>query len=174
MRATAAHNTVEVDAKDQCVFLGPFRATHLPRVSYRIEHAGQDHVVVAAEHDGYRRLPEPVTHRRTFCWLPGDGLVVVDALKGDAAPTAASRIHLAPGAAPLRIRPLGEAPVRETTATVAPYLAVLEDAPVLEQTALDPAFSGWSLLRSDAAITREGDEVVVRRDGHADVAFPLP
>jgi hypothetical protein len=96
-RATAAHNTVEVDRSDQCVFWGDFRARLLPRVhgpAVRREHGI---VIVEGSHDGYRRLGDPVIHHRAFLWWPGVGVVIVDRL-GCAAPHEVySRICLAPG-----------------------------------------------------------------------------
>ena len=79
-RSTAAHATLEVDGANQCDFWGAFRAAHLPRVRrLRLEHSPEA-TVVTAEHDGFRRLADPVMHRRTFCWLPGWGIVVADRL----------------------------------------------------------------------------------------------
>ncbi len=60
-RATAAHNTVEVDGASQCVLWGDFRLARLPTVRAALprKHAGGV-VTVAARHDGYRRLDDPV------------------------------------------------------------------------------------------------------------------
>ena len=59
-RSTIAHNTVTVDGQDQCVFWGPFR------VAYPVEARILDHspTHVEAEHSGYRRLLQPLVHRR--------------------------------------------------------------------------------------------------------------
>jgi uncharacterized heparinase superfamily protein len=63
-RTTAAHNTIGIDGLDQSVITGPFmwgdRATATLIAWEPSEHGGR----VAAEHDGYRRLADPVTHRR--------------------------------------------------------------------------------------------------------------
>jgi hypothetical protein len=66
-RSTLAHNTVVVDGVDQSVMEGPFlwgnRAeSWCSRYEPRPEGGG----LVTGEHDGYRRLPDPVTHRRTI------------------------------------------------------------------------------------------------------------
>ena len=63
-RSTAAHNTVQVDGDDQSVPAGRFLWKHqaVARVIEWSENAARD--VLLAEHDGYRRLPDPVTHRR--------------------------------------------------------------------------------------------------------------
>lgn len=63
-RGTAAHNTVRVDGQDQSVSAGNFlwlaharaRATHFETT--------QQFDRLLAEHDGYRRLRDPVVHRR--------------------------------------------------------------------------------------------------------------
>ena len=80
-RGTRVHASVEVDGHDQSVIGGPFMWTHHARV--RVRAVDLESGVVDAEHFGYRRFAEPVTHRR---WLvaPHDGaaLLVVDLLSG--------------------------------------------------------------------------------------------
>jgi hypothetical protein len=63
-RGTAAHNTVCVDGEDQSVAGGPFLWRHVAHS--RVEHFEDDEAFVAVEgvHDGYRRLADPVVHRR--------------------------------------------------------------------------------------------------------------
>ena len=176
-RATGSHNTVEVDGEDQCIFLGDFRAARLPNVTCERLERRADAVIVTAGHDGYRRLSDPVDHRRVFCWLPGDGLVVVDVLRAGAAHTTRSRLHLAPGAddAPVSIRPLFGARGERTTGRAAPYLGSFSTCVVLEQRGdtAQRAVQGWSLLRSEADVRREGDEVVIERPHGEPVRFAL-
>ncbi len=80
-RGTRVHASVEVDGQDQSVIGGPFMWTHHAQVRVRAVDLASG--VVDAEHFGYRRFAEPVTHRR---WLvaPHDGvaLLVVDLLSG--------------------------------------------------------------------------------------------
>jgi hypothetical protein len=65
-RSTRAHNTVEVDKADQSVMLGSFlwgdRAQARCLTWEPAPHGGR----VTGEHDGYARLDDPVTHRRTL------------------------------------------------------------------------------------------------------------
>jgi hypothetical protein len=63
-RGTSAHNTVRIDGQDQSLSGGNFLwLTHAPaRVLEFAPGAQLDRLV--AEHDGYRRLADPVTHRR--------------------------------------------------------------------------------------------------------------
>ncbi|GAA4865065.1 heparinase II/III family protein [Actinomycetospora straminea] len=78
-RSTRDHATVAVDDVDQSVSGGPFlwtehATTHVHDVDLA---AGR----VDAEHDGYRRLDGPVTHRRVVEAPPGeDAVLVVDVL----------------------------------------------------------------------------------------------
>jgi hypothetical protein len=95
-RATRAHNTVEVDGLDQSVMLGPFLWGQRAQARCLRFAPDADGGVVAGEHDGYARLPDPVVHRRT---LRLDGrartLVVEDELLAAGRHEVASRFHLA-------------------------------------------------------------------------------
>jgi asparagine synthase (glutamine-hydrolysing) len=75
---TAAHNTVTVDGQDQMNLLTRFTWTDWAKglVLRHDENSWQ------GEHDGYRRLPDPVDHRRTVLSLGGDRWLVVDHLTG--------------------------------------------------------------------------------------------
>lgn len=177
-RATASHSTVEIDGQDQCVFLGDFRAAHLPKVCRAPIERRSDAIVVRARHDGYHRLADPVSHRRTFCWLPGDGLVVVDVLSAAGAHRACSHLQLANAhgeTGPLTVRALSGATVRRCDSRTAPYLGVFSTATVLEQetNTRERAVQGWSLLRSDADIRLDGDQVIIRRSTRPPVSFYL-
>lgn len=77
-RSTAAHNTARVDGRNQSEIAGRFlwsskANTRLLRVE---ESPGQ--VTIEAEHDGYVRLPDPVTHRRTVCFDRATGNVSIE------------------------------------------------------------------------------------------------
>ena len=64
-RGTRSHATLELDGVDQAVSGGPFLWTrHVPTRRTELSDLG-DVVVWTAEHDGYRRLDDPATHRRT-------------------------------------------------------------------------------------------------------------
>ena len=176
-RGTAAHNTVEVDGTDQCELWGDFRAAFLPRVTRLDISAHADLTIVAARHDGYRRLSDPVVHERWFCWIPGDGLVVVDVLHARRAHRAISRLHLAPGVpatggarvGPFALQPLGaELTVSVTAGAYAPYLGVQREIEVIELAgAVPPGVPfGWALLRPGAEASLEGTALTLtRRDG---------
>lgn len=171
-RATAAHNTLEIDGIDQCELWGNFRAAFLPSVEC-VEIDQQDSVtVVTARHNGYRRLADPVTHERRFCWLPDTGLVVIDTLHAARAHSARSRLHLAPGIRVQRSFALGPFLVRALGAGPEPLVIAGEYAPhfgvrrpisvierVLEARPLVPF--GWALLRQGAHAILEDRRLTV-------------
>jgi hypothetical protein len=63
-RGTAAHNTMQVDGLDQADGAGPFAWTNLPVVNAQRWTTGQTFNLFVGSHDGYERLPSPVTHQR--------------------------------------------------------------------------------------------------------------
>lgn len=63
-RSTAAHNTIRIDKKDQSVMGGRFLWTAKAKVKLLNYEMGEAKATIEAEHDGYRRLPDPVIHRR--------------------------------------------------------------------------------------------------------------
>jgi hypothetical protein len=76
-RGTSAHNTVRIDGQDQSVAAGNFLwLSHAPvRTLEFVSTAQLDRLV--AEHDGYRRLADPVTHRRELVLDHGTSAVSV-------------------------------------------------------------------------------------------------
>ena len=79
---TSVHNTVTVDSLDQMKMLTRFTWTDWSHG--RVLHHDED--FWQGEHDGYKRLPDPVVHKRTVISLPEDRWLVVDHL-------AASKSH---------------------------------------------------------------------------------
>jgi Heparinase II/III-like protein/Heparinase II/III N-terminus len=78
-RSTRAHNTVTVDGRDQAEQGGTFRwKTRICcRATHEFTSGGLEYV--EGEHDGYRRLPQGVIHRRRLLTLsPGHWLVADD------------------------------------------------------------------------------------------------
>jgi hypothetical protein len=63
-RSTAAHNTVRIDGVDQSVMGGSFLWTFKAQSRLLSYSDRDDAAEITAEHDGYRRLPDPVIHRR--------------------------------------------------------------------------------------------------------------
>jgi hypothetical protein len=92
-RSTPVHNTVAVDGADQCVFWGPFRVAYPPRV--RLGEWGENDVT--GEHDGYRRLADPVSHRRTIRMTGPGEWEVGDFFSGRGTHDFLFNLQLAPG-----------------------------------------------------------------------------
>jgi len=63
-RGTAAHNTVRIDEQDQAEPRGPFGWVKLPHLHTERQINGKTFDLVAASHDGYARLKDPVVHQR--------------------------------------------------------------------------------------------------------------
>ena len=99
-RSTAYHSTVEIDGVEQNT-TGPHTPFVIgdearPRVIRWTSDPECD--IAVAEHRGYARLPEPVTHRRTVefhkqerCWM------IQDELTGAGTHSFSFRFHFAPG-----------------------------------------------------------------------------
>jgi uncharacterized heparinase superfamily protein len=80
-RGTAAHNTVVVDGQDSSEVWSSFRVARRARVfGVRWGKEGGS-LWLESAHDGYRRLPGRVTHRRSW-YLAEDRLQITDMLQG--------------------------------------------------------------------------------------------
>ena len=83
-RSTAFHSTVEVDGHDQNTtnVNMPFVIGDEAKPRVLVWETGREFDKVSAEHYGYKRLPNPLTHRRTItfnksdpCWLIDDEFI---------------------------------------------------------------------------------------------------
>ena len=164
-RRTAAHNTVEVDGRDQCRFWGDFRLSFPPRVRLGTVRREGEIVVATGWHDGYG-----LEHHRAFVWVPGAGVVVVDRLRADRPHAVRTRLHLAPGVRmdDFRVAALGGGEVLRRDGFYSPFLGRKEPIDVLEdarEIAPEAPF-GWSLLRGHAQVTGlVRDRLELVRDG---------
>jgi uncharacterized heparinase superfamily protein len=96
-RSTAAHNTVQVDDADQSVMLGKFLWGERAQSRLEVFDVNARGGKVAASHDGYSRLPRPVTHKRELCLDGGRRAVSVsDTLAGAGEHSARAFFHFAP------------------------------------------------------------------------------
>jgi hypothetical protein len=77
-RGTSAHNTARVDGRNQSEIGGRFlwKAKANARL-LRFEN-GAEQVLIEAEHDGYTRLSDPVTHRRKVSFDRVSGEVAIE------------------------------------------------------------------------------------------------
>jgi hypothetical protein len=187
-RSTAAHNTVAVDGADQCVFWGDFRASHQPVVRRELLRRHSDVLIAAGNHDGFSRLSDPAIHKRTFLWIPGDGVVLVDRLVSGSRHAISSALHFHPGVGmctkgivgSFAVVPLGSdgvgADVSLEPQRYAPYLGSMQAATRVstQREATSSDVFGWSLLRPNARVTRieSGAITVIRQDGSV-VDIPL-
>lgn len=119
-RATAAHNTVTVDDAEvqpiepRAVF--ELRQFAHPRLEQ--QRLAGDELELVASHDGYRRLPDPVVHRRRLT-LVHDFLTVVDELDGAGDHVLRSFVHLAPSASVAAREGVYDVAVGDAAATIA-------------------------------------------------------
>ena len=65
-RSTAAHNTASVDGENQSQMAGRFLWSAKANARLLRFETKSEHVTIEAEHDGYARLQDPVTHRRNI------------------------------------------------------------------------------------------------------------
>ena len=127
-RSTAAHSTVTVDGRGQAVPAGPFAWETRPGARLRRFTASSTIDLADAEHDAYRRLADPVIHRRRVIFVRPRYFVIVDDLLGSAVHEAELRFQFAPmplalnaelwaragasGRHGLLVRPFADAPLR--------------------------------------------------------------
>ena len=97
-RSTAAHNTLQLDGRDQAEQGGPFLwTTHPVTTTLSCETGDGPLQRVVAEHDGYRRLPVPAVHRREVTLdSAARTLTVSDALVTDGRVPVLLSWHLGP------------------------------------------------------------------------------
>jgi hypothetical protein len=94
-RSTRAHNTVAIDRRDQAEQGGTFHwNTELRSRGGAGAFACQQYL--EGEHDGYRRMPQAVTHRRRLLYVPPDSWIVVDDFRGSGEHTFDFHYHFAP------------------------------------------------------------------------------
>lgn len=147
-RSTAAHNTVEVNDRDQCEFWADFRVARRGRVSAVRWEERSDGFVLSASHDGYRRLPCEVVHRRRFRWYRSGALMARDEVRGVAPFDAVSRLHLHPACVVERV---GDATLRVTREDTVAWIGFAGDGRLaLERTNWCPRF-GQAVERTTLA-----------------------
>jgi hypothetical protein len=81
-RGTAMHNTLRVDGTNQAGAAGPFSWKRLTQTKAEQWIQGPGFDLLVASHDGYHRLPQPVTHRRWVVSLKNGLYLVRDVVEG--------------------------------------------------------------------------------------------
>jgi hypothetical protein len=92
-RSTRAHNTLEIEDKDQTETWGTFRAARRANALLERLRIAPDSVEVVGSHDGYTRLPGAPVHRRTWT-ISRDEVRIVDEVTGDGRMAISSWIHV--------------------------------------------------------------------------------
>jgi hypothetical protein len=77
-RSTAAHNTARVDGRDQSEIAGRFLWSSKATARLLQFDDSSERVTIEAEHNGYMRLPDPVTHRRAVNFFRATGGVDIE------------------------------------------------------------------------------------------------
>jgi hypothetical protein len=95
-RSTLAHNTVGIDGQDQSVQAGNFMWSNHARARCVAFETGPGRQRFVGEHDGYRRLADPVLHRREIRFDPDHRVIeVLDSLACDGEHEARRAWHFA-------------------------------------------------------------------------------
>jgi hypothetical protein len=81
-RGTRAHNTLLIAGRDQADPKGPFSWQRLPKIQAEGWISGKTFDLFVGSHDGYRRLPSPVFHRRFVFALKSEFCLVRDVALG--------------------------------------------------------------------------------------------
>ena len=96
-RGTSAHNTVTIDGADQSLDAGAFLWLHHADATLDEFVCSPDEQVLVAHHGGYRRLADPLLHRRTWRYDSAhETLAICDELLCAGAHTAEIFWHFAP------------------------------------------------------------------------------
>jgi uncharacterized heparinase superfamily protein len=95
-RSTRAHNTVEIEQRDQCDFWGVFRVGRRAHPHDVRWEPGEHGFRLQGRHDGYRYLPGRPVHHRRFAWHDAGILMVKDDVQSANPVVAESRLHLHP------------------------------------------------------------------------------
>lgn len=102
-RSTTAHNTVTIDGEQQSITTGPFSWAHIAEAQADEFFAGGGFAFFQGSHNGYERLPDPVTHERALLLVKASDapspsyLIVRDRFAAQASHRYAARYHFAAG-----------------------------------------------------------------------------
>jgi len=97
-KGTKAHNTVTIDDKDQAVQETSFIWSHPYRCHLEKFCLTEKDLYISAYHDGYKRLSNPVFHRRTVSFFDNEFFIIKDSFWGEGSHKFELNFHIAPGA----------------------------------------------------------------------------
>jgi len=159
-RSTAAHNTVDVDARDQSEMWGSFRVgrrAHVVRASWN---ETPEKTTIDGVQDGYA----PLLHRRVITALHEPRLwLILDRVSGVPGHLARSYIHLHPDHPQLAFTPLGPVTVSETNGWYSEHFGVKQRHRVITLAAATPCWFGYVIAAAESpshAAMIEGDDHV--------------
>jgi len=96
-RSTAAHNTVVIDSENQSEIAGPFMWATKARAFVKDWQVKDGFTKIIGWHDGYHRLIDPVTHRRSIEFDKNNSVVVIrDFIEAKASHTMEQFFNLSP------------------------------------------------------------------------------
>jgi uncharacterized heparinase superfamily protein len=155
-RSTAAHNTVEIDGRNQSEMWGSFRVGRRAYVRNVVWTDTPALTKISGEHDGYA----PVLHHRTILVLKRERMwVVVDRVEGSPSHTARSFIHLHPDAAMPHIAPFG-ANLSERQGWYSERFGEKRANRVLVLETSSPAFFGYVISAAEpVSVSMSGDDL---------------
>jgi len=97
-RSTKAHNTLVVDGLDQSELWGSFRVGRMAACRLlKWDLSGKEQYALA-EHDGYQRLAQPVTHSRQVIYEDPHKWTVIDEVRGSGSHLFETYFHFPPEA----------------------------------------------------------------------------
>ena len=95
-RSSRAHNTVVVDGREQSEPAGTFQWQTRAQARVCTHFNLADLEYVEGEHNGYRRLSSPVSHKRRLLYCKPEYWIVVDELRGSGRHTFDFHYHFSP------------------------------------------------------------------------------
>ena len=100
-RGTAAHNTLQLDGRDQSDPGGPFAWQRLTRTEAETWISGRTFDLFTGSHDGYSQLENPAIHRRCVFFRKPQFWLVRDLVLGTGKHQIDLHWHLTPGLSPI-------------------------------------------------------------------------
>jgi hypothetical protein len=94
-RGSSAHSTITIDGEGQAIPTGPFHWKDHPRAILRRWFSTTAYDFADAEHDAYRRLADPVLHRRRVIFVKSRYWIIIDDVLGAAMHQVDIRLQLA-------------------------------------------------------------------------------
>jgi uncharacterized heparinase superfamily protein len=166
-RSTAAHNTVEIDGRDQSEMWGSFRVGRRARPRHVVWQDEPAFTAITGEHDGYA----PLVHRRWIVALKGLRVwLVADRVTGPPGHAVRSYVHWRHEAP---IATFG-AEVSAATGWYSERFGEKEQNRVTVLQGSSPAWMGYAIAAEPVSVVAEGERVVVSSAaGAVTVAFSV-